>query len=36
MVVFPKEDFKTGEFVEVLVKENTATTLKGLGLNIIT
>ena len=35
MVVFPKEDFKTGEFVEVLVKENTATTLKGLGLNII-
>ena len=36
MVVFPKEDFKTGEFVEVLVKANTATTLKGLGLNIIT
>ena len=36
MVVFPKEDFKPGEFVEVLVKENTATTLKGLGLNIIT
>ena len=36
MVVFPKEDFKTGEFVEVLVKEKTATTLKGLGLNIIT
>ena len=35
MVVFPKEDFKTGEFVEVLVKENTATTLKGLGLNRI-
>ena len=35
MVVFPKEDFKTGEFVEVLVKENTATTLKGLGLNLI-
>ena len=35
MVVFPKEDFKTGEFVEVLVKENTATTLKGVGLNII-
>ena len=35
MVVFPKEDFKTGEFVEVLVKENTATTLKGLGLNVI-
>ena len=35
MVVFPKEDFKIGEFVEVLVKENTATTLKGLGLNRI-
>ena len=35
MVVFPKEDFKTGEFVEVLVKENTATTLKGVGLNRI-
>ena len=35
MVVFPKEDFKTGDFVEVLVKENTATTLKGLGLNRI-
>ena len=35
IVVFPKEDFKTGEFVEVLVKENTATTLKGLGLNRI-
>ena len=35
MVVFPKEDFKTGEFVEVFVKENTATTLKGLGLNRI-
>ena len=33
MVVFPKEDFKTGDFVEVLVQENTATTLKGLGLN---
>ena len=35
MVVFPKEDFKTGDFVEVLVQENTATTLKGLGLNRI-
>ena len=35
MVVFPKEDFKPGEFVEVLVQENTATTLKGLGLNRI-
>jgi len=35
MVVFPKEDFKSGDFVEVLVEENTATTLKGLGLNKI-
>jgi tRNA-2-methylthio-N6-dimethylallyladenosine synthase len=35
MVVFPKEDFKTGDFVEVLVQENTSTTLKGLGLNRI-
>ena len=35
MVVFPKEDFKTGDFVEVLVEENTATTLKGLGLKKI-
>ena len=35
MVVFPKQDFKTGDFVEVLVEENTATTLKGLGLKRI-
>ena len=35
MVVFPKEDFKTGDFVDVLVEENTATTLKGIALNKI-
>ena len=35
MVVFPKEDFKPGDFVDVLVEENTATTLKGIALNKI-
>ena len=35
MVVFPKEDYKTGDFVKVLIQDNTSTTLKGLAINKI-
>ena len=35
MVVFPKEDYKTGDFVKVLIQDNTSTTLRGLAINKI-
>ena len=35
MVVFPKEDYKTGDFVKVLIQDNTSTTLIGLAINKI-
>jgi len=35
MVVFPKEDYKTGDFVKVLIQDNTSTTLRGIAINKI-
>jgi tRNA-2-methylthio-N6-dimethylallyladenosine synthase len=29
MVVFPKQDFKPGDFVDVIIRDCTAATLKG-------